>query len=114
MEHKSLLLLAVSVGVGVGVGIGLASGQSVSNKWGASASSSNAITPKKMEQEMLRLVVDGRESNVTFDQFPYDRSLLPSRLFCIFTFGFIVHTVEYSVCYLLLVNNSTLSRDRLG
>ncbi|KAI4315484.1 hypothetical protein L6164_028285 [Bauhinia variegata] len=70
MEQKSLLLSALGVGVGVGVGIGLASGQSV-GKWGANSSSSNAITAEKMEQEMLRQVIDGRESKVTFDQFPY-------------------------------------------
>ncbi|XP_027362573.1 uncharacterized protein LOC113870174 [Abrus precatorius] len=71
MEQKSILLSALSVGVGVGVGIGLASTQNV-NKCGVNNnSSSNAISPEKMEHEMLRLVVDGRESNVTFDQFPY-------------------------------------------
>ncbi|KHM99935.1 Putative AAA domain-containing protein C24B10.10c [Glycine soja] len=70
MEQKSILISALGVGVGVGVGIGLASGQSVGN-WGANTFSSNAITAEKMEQEMLRQVVDGRESNVTFDKFPY-------------------------------------------
>ncbi|KAG4999030.1 hypothetical protein JHK87_020102 [Glycine soja] len=70
MEQKSILISALGVGVGVGVGIGLASGQSV-GKWGANTFSSNAITAEKMEQEMLRQVVDGRESNATFDKFPY-------------------------------------------
>ncbi|XP_073226139.1 uncharacterized protein [Cicer arietinum] len=71
MEQKSFLLSALSVGVGVGVGIGLASGQSVS-KWGPNYSfPSNAVTADKFEHEMLRQVVDGRESNVTFDKFPY-------------------------------------------
>ncbi|XP_027916950.1 uncharacterized protein LOC114176194 isoform X2 [Vigna unguiculata] len=70
MEQKNILLSALGVGVGVGVGIGLASGQGV-GKWGANTSSSNAITAEKMEQEMLRQVVDGRESNVTFEKFPY-------------------------------------------
>ncbi|XP_020224539.1 putative cell division cycle ATPase isoform X2 [Cajanus cajan] len=70
MEQKSILISALGVGVGVGVGIGLASGQSVA-KWGANTFSSNAITAEKMEQEMLRQVVDGRQSNVTFDKFPY-------------------------------------------
>ncbi|MED6113165.1 hypothetical protein PIB30_068310 [Stylosanthes scabra] len=70
MEQKSILLSAIGVGVGVGVGLGLASGQGV-GKWGASTYSSNAITAEKIEQEMLRQVVDGRESNVTFDKFPY-------------------------------------------
>ncbi|XP_040989279.1 uncharacterized protein LOC121236861 isoform X2 [Juglans microcarpa x Juglans regia] len=70
MEQKSILLSALSVGVGVGVGLGFASGQAVS-KWSRAGSGSNAVTLEKMEQEMLRLVVDGRESKVTFDQFPY-------------------------------------------
>ncbi|KAJ1416151.1 P-loop containing nucleoside triphosphate hydrolase [Sesbania bispinosa] len=70
MEQKGILMSALGVGVGVGVGIGWASRPSVS-KWGANACSSSAITPEKMEREMLRLIVDGRESNVTFDQFPY-------------------------------------------
>ncbi|TKY60680.1 AAA domain-containing protein isoform X3 [Spatholobus suberectus] len=63
MEQKSILISALSVGVGVGVGIGLASGQSV-GKWGANILPSNAITAEKMEQEMLRQIVDGRESNM--------------------------------------------------
>ncbi|MED6156469.1 hypothetical protein PIB30_014688 [Stylosanthes scabra] len=74
MEQKSLLISALSVGVGVGVGIGLASGQSLGSTWASTASSSsnsNAITPIKLEQEMLKLVLDGRDSNVTFDHFPY-------------------------------------------
>ncbi|ESW32115.1 hypothetical protein PHAVU_002G294200 [Phaseolus vulgaris] len=70
MEQKSILMSALGVGVGVGVGIGLASGPNV-GKWGANSFSSNAITAEKMEQEMLRQVVDGRESNVTFEKFPY-------------------------------------------
>ncbi|KAF8013357.1 hypothetical protein BT93_I1256 [Corymbia citriodora subsp. variegata] len=68
MEQKHILLSAI--GVGVGVGLGIASGQTVS-KWAGNASSSDAITAERVEKEMLRLVVDGRESKVTFDQFPY-------------------------------------------
>jgi hypothetical protein len=67
MEQKGMLISAC-VGVGVGVGLGLASGQT---KWGPNSVSSTAITPEKIEHEMLRLIVDGRESNVTFDNFPY-------------------------------------------
>lgn len=70
MEQKNVLLSALSVGVGVGVGLGLASGQTVS-RWTGSGASSNAVTTEKMEQEMVRLIVDGRESKVTFDEFPY-------------------------------------------
>ncbi|XP_045826309.1 putative ribosome biogenesis ATPase nvl isoform X2 [Trifolium pratense] len=74
MEQKSLLISALSVGVGVG--IGLASGQTVS-KWGgpayysSSSSSNSVITADQIQHEMLRLIVDGRDSNVTFDKFPY-------------------------------------------
>ncbi|KAI3407270.1 AAA domain-containing protein [Psidium guajava] len=70
MEQKHILLSAIGVGVGVGVGLGIASGQTVS-KWAGNASSSDPITAERVEKEMLRLVVDGRESKVTFDQFPY-------------------------------------------
>lgn len=68
MEQKHILLSALSVGVGVGVGLGLASGQ---NKLNAKASSLNDITAENLEREMLRQVIDGRETGVTFDQFPY-------------------------------------------
>lgn len=69
MEQKHILMSALSVGIGVG--IGLASGQTVSKWTSGDDSSSNAITPRIMEQEMLNLIVDGRNSNVTFDEFPY-------------------------------------------
>lgn len=63
-----MLLSALGVGVGVGMGIGLASGQTV-NKW--TGRSSSTITVDNIEDEMLRLVVNGRESKVTFAEFPY-------------------------------------------
>lgn len=65
-----MLLSALSVGVGVGVGLGLASGQSVS-KWGASGSSMEGVTGEQIVQELMRLVVDGKQSTITFDEFPY-------------------------------------------
>ncbi|KAA8539987.1 hypothetical protein F0562_026679 [Nyssa sinensis] len=68
MEQKHILLSALSVGVGVG--LGLASGQTVS-KWTGYNSSADGITADQIEQELLRLVVDGKESKVTFDEFPY-------------------------------------------
>lgn len=68
MDQKSVILSAL--GVGVGVGIGLASGQTVS-RWTGNTSSPNNITAENMEQEMLRLISDGRQSKVTFDEFPY-------------------------------------------
>lgn len=69
MEQKNMLLSALGVGIGVGVGIGLASGQTVS-RW-ASGSAANVITPLIMEQEMLNLIANGKDSKVTFDEFPY-------------------------------------------
>ncbi|XP_028118877.1 uncharacterized protein LOC114316419 isoform X2 [Camellia sinensis] len=84
MEQKPFLMSALGVGIGVGVGIGLASGQSVSS-W-ANSGSSNAITPERMEHEMLKLVLDGKDGKVTFDEFPYylsekTRMLLTSAAF---------------------------------
>ncbi|PIA49143.1 hypothetical protein AQUCO_01300183v1 [Aquilegia coerulea] len=70
MEQKHIFMSALSVGLGVGVGLGLASGQTVSN-WRNSNPASNVITLERMEQELLRQIVDGRESKVTFDEFPY-------------------------------------------
>ncbi|KAG5539595.1 hypothetical protein RHGRI_019960 [Rhododendron griersonianum] len=70
MEQKHMLMSALGVGIGVGVGIGLASGQTVS-KWTGSAPSTNAVTPERMEHEMVGLVVDGKDTKVTFDEFPY-------------------------------------------
>lgn len=69
MEQKNMLLSALGVGIGVGVGIGLASGQTISRWTGGSAS--NVITPLIMEQEMLNLIANGKDSKVTFDEFPY-------------------------------------------
>ncbi|XP_070011704.1 uncharacterized protein LOC107761755 isoform X1 [Nicotiana tabacum] len=69
MEQKNMLLSALGVGIGVGVGIGLASGQTVSRWTGGSAA--NVITPLIMEQEMLNLIANGKDSKVTFDEFPY-------------------------------------------
>ncbi|KAK0597759.1 hypothetical protein LWI29_028362 [Acer saccharum] len=71
MEQKNILLSALGVGVGLGVGLGLASGKTM-NKWtGNNSASSNGVTAEKMEQELLRQVVEGRESKITFDEFPY-------------------------------------------
>ncbi|XWS61256.1 hypothetical protein CRYUN_Cryun07bG0110500 [Craigia yunnanensis] len=70
MEQKGILLSALSVGVGVGVGLGLASGQTVS-KWAGKSSADDDITGEQIEQELMRQVVDGKLSKVTFDDFPY-------------------------------------------
>ncbi|KAM3319897.1 putative protein isoform X1 [Capsicum chacoense] len=65
MEQKHVLLSALSVGVGVG--LGLASGQAV-NKW---TSAAEGITPDQIEQELRRLVVDGKHTKINFEDFPY-------------------------------------------
>ncbi|KAL0798358.1 hypothetical protein Bca101_053533 [Brassica carinata] len=69
MEQKSVLFSAL--GVGVGLGLGLASGQGLGKWANGSVSGEDGITGEKIEQELLRQIVDGRESGVTFDEFPY-------------------------------------------
>ncbi|CAH9070594.1 unnamed protein product [Cuscuta epithymum] len=72
MEQKSLFISAL--GVGVGVGLGLASGQAVSKWSGAGAAASSAaggVTADQIELELRRLVLDGKDADVTFDNFPY-------------------------------------------
>ncbi|KAM7525821.1 hypothetical protein LguiA_015723 [Lonicera macranthoides] len=101
MEQKHMLMSALSVGIGVGVGIGLASGQTVS-RWTSGNSSENTITPQIMEQEVLNLIVDGKDSKVTFDDFPYylseqTRVLLTSAAFVhLKTINFSKHTRNLS------------------
>ena len=65
MEQKHVLLSALSVGVGVGVGVGFGV-----NKW-SSGGSDESVTAAQIEQELLRLIVDGRDDKVTFTEFPY-------------------------------------------
>ena len=69
MEQKHILLSALSFGVGVGVGL-LTSGQTLSN-WVGENRSPDEISLEQIEQELMRLVVDGRETQVTFEDFPY-------------------------------------------
>lgn len=71
MEQKNVLLSALSVGLGVGVGLGLASGQTVSRWVGGGNCPSGEVTTEKIEQELMRQIIDGRSSNVKFDAFPY-------------------------------------------
>lgn len=65
-----MLMSALGVGIGVGVGFGLASGSQAVSKW-AGADAMVGITPYTMELEMLSLLSNGRDSNVTFEKFPY-------------------------------------------
>ena len=70
MEQKHIFLSALGVGVGVGVGLGLSSGQAV-GKWVGGNGSSDEITGQNIEQELIRQLLDGKNSNVTFAEFPY-------------------------------------------
>ncbi|XP_072994780.1 uncharacterized protein [Typha latifolia] len=63
MEQKHLLMSAFGVGIGVGVGLGV-------GKW-AAPMSATGVTEENVEAELMRQVMDGRDSKVTFDEFPY-------------------------------------------
>lgn len=67
MEQKHVLLSALSVGVGLGVGLGLSSGQ----KWVGGNGDSGEISGEQIVLELKMQVVDGKDSKVTFDEFPY-------------------------------------------
>ncbi|CAN6860889.1 hypothetical protein Bca4012_044506 [Brassica carinata] len=92
MEQKSVLLSAL--GVGVGLGIGLASGQSLGRWANGSGSVEDGLTGEQMEQELVRQVVDGRESTVTFDEFPY---FLSERTRVLLTSAAYVHLKELEI-----------------
>jgi hypothetical protein len=68
MEGKHVVMSAVGIGIGVGVGLGLASAP-----WagGGGQGARVGVTVERVEQELRRLVVDGADSRVTFDGFPY-------------------------------------------
>ncbi|KAF7022864.1 hypothetical protein CFC21_035499 [Triticum aestivum] len=65
MEHGSLLASAVTVGVGVGIGLVSA------RLTAASTPEDGGVAGAEVEAELRRLVVDGLDSGVTFDDFPY-------------------------------------------
>ncbi|KAH0906310.1 hypothetical protein HID58_038137 [Brassica napus] len=92
MEQKSVLLSAL--GVGVGLGIGLASGQSLGRWANGSGSVEDGLTGEQMEQELVRQIVDGRESTVTFDEFPY---FLSERTRVLLTSAAYVHLKELEI-----------------
>ncbi|KAJ9545743.1 hypothetical protein OSB04_025450 [Centaurea solstitialis] len=65
MEQTNILLTALGVGVGVGLGLGV-------NKWSCSGGGSEeGITAAEIEQELLRLIVDGKDDRITLKEFPY-------------------------------------------
>ncbi|XP_047973010.1 uncharacterized protein LOC125215595 [Salvia hispanica] len=71
MESKHVVMSALGVGIGVGVGLGLASGSNAVGKWAGGGADANGLSPLIMEEEMIGLIGNGRDYNVTFDQFPY-------------------------------------------
>jgi hypothetical protein len=112
MEQKHIVLSALSVGVGVGVGIGLASGKTVS-KWRGDAS--DGINSETMEQELLRQVIDGRDSGVTFDQFPYYlRSLFLSLVFYLFKYQYFVIALANTEIWLNMYGTTELLKILLN
>ncbi|KAL6615605.1 hypothetical protein ACP70R_037875 [Stipagrostis hirtigluma subsp. patula] len=65
--ERSGSLFASAVGVGVGVGLGL-----VSARFAASTSGGGGgATAAEMEAELRQLIVDGRDTGVSFADFPY-------------------------------------------
>lgn len=70
MEQKHVFLSALSVGVGLGVGLGLSSGQAV-QKWVGGIRDIDEVSGEQIVEELKRLVIDGKDSKVTFDEFPY-------------------------------------------
>ncbi|CAI9762448.1 unnamed protein product [Fraxinus pennsylvanica] len=90
MEQNHVLLSALSVGVGVG--LGLVSSKTVS-KW-TGASVAEGVTGHQIEQELLRLVLDGKNTKVTFDDFPY---YLSERTRVLLTSAAYVHLKELDV-----------------
>ncbi|KAG4395121.1 hypothetical protein GLYMA_20G163900v4 [Glycine max] len=70
MEQKHVLFSALSVGVGLGVGLGLSTGQAV-QKWVVGSCESDEISGEQIVLELNNRVIDGKNSKVTFDDFPY-------------------------------------------
>ncbi|KAL5226941.1 hypothetical protein ABZP36_015206 [Zizania latifolia] len=70
MEGRHVVMSAVGIGIGVGVGLGLASAPWAGGD-GQGGQARAGLTVERVEQELRRLVVDGVDSKVTFDEFPY-------------------------------------------
>nr|GEU92359.1 hypothetical protein [Tanacetum cinerariifolium] len=68
MEGRAFVS-ALSVGIGIGVGLGV--GRTVNRLASGGDSAASGLTPQAMEREMLSLIMDGRDSKVTFYEFPY-------------------------------------------
>nr|VDD50004.1 unnamed protein product [Brassica oleracea] len=92
MEQKSVLFSAL--GVGVGLGLGLASGQGLGKWANGSVAADDELTGEKIEQELVRQIVDGRESSVTFDEFPY---FLSEKTRLLLTSAAYVHLKQFDI-----------------
>ncbi|WZY69844.1 hypothetical protein YC2023_002084 [Brassica napus] len=92
MEQRSVLFSAL--GVGVGLGLGLASGQGLGKWANGSVAAEDELTGEKIEQELVRQIVDGRESSVTFDEFPY---FLSERTRLLLTSAAYVHLKQFDI-----------------
>lgn len=66
MDKKGAFVSALSVGIGIGVGLGV--GKTVNRLTSGNDSTTNGITPQTMEREFLSMIMDGRDSNVTFNE----------------------------------------------
>uniref|UniRef100_M4EBY4 AAA+ ATPase domain-containing protein n=1 Tax=Brassica campestris TaxID=3711 RepID=M4EBY4_BRACM len=92
MEQKSVLFSAL--GVSVGLGLGLASGQGLGKWANGSVAADDGLTGEKIEQELARQIVDGRESSVTFDEFPY---FLSEKTRLLLTSAAYVHLKQFDI-----------------
>lgn len=94
MEQKHVILSALGVGVGVGVGLGLVSGSTVGRWTGnASCAAADGVSVEQIEVELLRLVVEGKESS-SFEDFPY---YLSERTRMLLTSAAYVHLKHFDV-----------------
>ncbi|KAM0896662.1 hypothetical protein ACQ4PT_023064 [Festuca glaucescens] len=71
MEGKHMVMSAVGIGIGVGVGLGLGLASAPWAGGGSGGPARAGVTLERVEQELRRLVVDGKDRKVTFDEFPY-------------------------------------------
>jgi len=91
MEQKHVLLLLAALGVGIGLGVGVGTwvgeknvllsvfsvviglivGLGIWFGFGGDSDDSNHISENQIVKGLKKLVIDGKDSKVTFDDFPY-------------------------------------------
>lgn len=79
MDQRQYMMLS-GVGLGVGLGLGIALVAKGARTTALSASVAKAQSLELTEMELMKQVLDGKDSTVTFDQFPY--YLKYGTLFC--------------------------------